>query len=230
MKSAIITQSNYIPWKGYFDAINSVDVFVVFDDVQYTKRDWRNRNLIKTPTGLKWLSIPVEVKGKFRQKINQTRIIDRDWQKSHLGAIRQNYQKAKCFEEVFPWIQELYLSCEHKFLTEINLHFIRRINSFLGISTSIRSSAEFNLDAHKTQRLVNICKELNVTNYFTGPAAKNYIDEAIFCSNEIDIHYWSYDGYPEYVQLYGSFENGATIFDLILNEGKNANKFLKSFK
>ena len=92
MKSCIITQSNYIPWKGYFDSINQVDIFVIYDDMQYTKRDWRNRNYIKTPQGLKWLSIPVEVSGKFHQKINETLISDKSWNRSHWESIKQNYK------------------------------------------------------------------------------------------------------------------------------------------
>jgi len=227
MKKAIITQSNYIPWKGYFDSIAAVDVFVVYDDMQYTKRDWRNRNLIKTPQGLKWLSIPVEVKGKYFQKINETKVSEKGWQQSHLGMLKQNYAKAKYFQDVFPWIEELYQTCNFEYLTEINLHFIQGINKFLGITTPIRLSSEFQLHEEKTQRLVNICKELGSKAYYSGPAAKAYMEEDKFNKEGIKVQYWDYSGYPIYNQLNLPFEHGVSIFDLLLCEGTDAKKYMK---
>src|SRR4030095_11264717 len=103
--SALITQSNYIPWKGYFDSIKLCDVFVVYDEMQYTRRDWRNRNLIKSQEGTKWLTIPVEVKGKYFQKIKDTRIADSNWHNSHWEMIRQSYKSANCFKEMAEWIE-----------------------------------------------------------------------------------------------------------------------------
>jgi hypothetical protein len=229
-KKVIITQSNYIPWKGYFDSIAAVDVFVVYDDMQYTKRDWRNRNLVKTPQGSKWMSIPVEVKGKFFQKINETKVSDLSWTKSHLGILKQNYAKTKCFKDVFPWVEELYYSCNYSYLTDINLHFIRAINSYLGITTELRSSTEFQLHEEKTQRLVNICKDVDGTDYFSGPAAKAYMDIEKFKSENVAVHFWEYSGYAEYEQLYPPFDHGVSIFDLIFNEGKDSIKYLKYLK
>src|SRR5262245_47310638 len=107
-KRVAIVQSNYIPWKGYFDLINSVDEFVLFDDVQYTRRDWRNRNKIKTPQGLLWLTIPVEVKGKFQQKIHDTRVSDLRWQTKHWQSIAQAYGKARYFAEYRECFENLY--------------------------------------------------------------------------------------------------------------------------
>jgi hypothetical protein len=230
MKKVLITQSNYIPWKGYFDAINTCDVFVVYDDMQYTKRDWRNRNQIKTAGGLKWLTIPVEVSGKFSQKINETKIADTTWPKSHLEIIRQNYKSANSYKEVLEFVEEMYLSCKSDFLTEINLHFITKINQFLGIKTEIKYSSEFILHEEKTQRLVNICSQLNGTDYYTGPAAKDYMEENKFTEKNINVHYFDYSGYPEYEQLYGEFVQGVSILDLIFNTGANAPLYMKTFK
>jgi hypothetical protein len=226
-KSCIITQSNYIPWKGYFDAISKVDIFVVYDDMQYTKRDWRNRNLIKTSKGLEWLSIPVEVKGKFYQKIKDTKIVDLKWNKSHLEKIKQNYKQANCFKENLHWLENLYNSCTFDYLTDVNLHFIHHINHYLGINTEIKFSSEFDLHEEKTQRLVNICKDLDVTEYYSGPAAKAYMEESLFKKEKINVNYFDYSGYKDYPQLYPPFEHGVSIIDLILNEGKNAVKYLK---
>ncbi|MCC7051255.1 MAG: WbqC family protein, partial [Bacteroidia bacterium] len=172
MKKALITQSNYIPWKGYFDAIAMTDVFVVYDDMQYTRRDWRNRNLIKTPQGLKWLTIPVEVKGKYFQKINDTVISDSNWNMDHWNMIKQNYSKAKCFDEMKEMVEFWYLTATSKYLTEVNIHFLKNICTFLNIDTEWRLSSEFQLAEEKTQRLVNICKEIKATDYYSGSAAK----------------------------------------------------------
>lgn len=222
----LITQSNYIPWKGYFYAISKVDVFVVYDEMQYTKRDWRNRNLIKTPNGLKWLSIPVEVKGKYFQKINETKVLDKKWNKSHLGTLKQNYNKAKFYKETIGWIEELYMKCDFEYLSEINLYFIREINKFLNIDTEIRFSKDFKLHEDRNMRLINICKDLNASDYYSGPAAKSYMNEELFYANNIKFRYFNYSNYPQYTQLYDGFEHGVSILDLIFNEGIDSIKFL----
>ena len=196
-----------------------MDTFVVYDDMQYTKRDWRNRNLIKTAQGPKWLSIPVEVSGKYDQKIRDTRVADQSWQKSHLDSLYQNYNKAASFKEVWPWVKEIYATCSFSFLTEINLHFIQAINQFLGIETEIRYSSEFELDEERTMRLVNICLAIDATDYYSGPAAKNYMTEKYFEENQINVHYFNYSGYQEYEQFYPPFEHGVSILDLIFNTG-----------
>jgi hypothetical protein len=227
MKKILITQSNYIPWKGYFDSIAQSDVFVVYDDMQYTKRDWRNRNKIKTEQGLKWLSVPVEVSGKYFQKINETRIADKNWNNSHWEIIKQNYKNAPSFKEVSEWVEGVYKNCNYDFLTDVNLHFINHINDFLGIETEIKLSSEFNLDVEKTQRLVTICKELNGTDYYTGPAAKAYMNVVLFEKEAINVHFIDYSSYEEYEQIYPPFEHNVSILDLIFNIGLESNKYLK---
>lgn len=229
-KKVLITQSNYIPWKGYFDSILQSDVFVVYDDMQYTKRDWRNRNLIKTRDGLKWLSIPVEVKNKFTQKINETKISEKTWNKSHLECLKQTYKNANSFKEVIGFVEEMYLTCNHNYLTEINIHFIDKINLFLGISTEIKYSSNFTLHEEKTQRLVDICLDLEASDYYTGPSAKNYMDEIKFKEKKINVHYFEYLGYPEYEQLNGAFVHGVSVLDLIFNVGSNAQLYMKNFR
>ena len=230
IKSCIITQSNYIPWKGYFDAIAKVDTFVVYDDMQYTKRDWRNRNLIKTPQGPKWITIPVNVSGKYFQKINETEVSDNTWTKSHLEIIKQNYRKAPCYREVWPWIQELYLGCNATNLSEINQYFIRAFMVFLGIKTSIRNSSEFVLNEEKTMRLVDICVDLQATDYYSGPAAKAYMQEEFFEDNGIRVHYFDYSGYPEYPQFHPPFEHGVSILDMFFNLGAESKNYFSNGK
>lgn len=223
----LITQSNYIPWKGYFDAIAKVDVVVLYDDMQYTKRDWRNRNIIKTEKGLKWMSIPVEVKGKYFQKINETRISDKNWNTSHINLLKQNYRNATCYYEVIDWVENLYLNCSFEYLSQINQYFIENICTFLGIKIQIIRSEKFELAVEKTERLVNICKELGTTEYYSGPAAKEYMKEELFINENIKVNYFDYSGYEKYDQLHGDYTDYVSIFDLIFNKGKEAYKYLK---
>jgi hypothetical protein len=227
MKKISISQSNYIPWKGYFDLINSVDEFTLYDDAQYTRRDWRNRNKIKTPQGLQWLTIPVDVKGKYFQKINETKISDKGWGVRHWQQIKQNYAKAKNFKKYKDIFEELYLSCKEEYLSEINHKFIIAINQILGIKTKIRFSSEFEIYGDQTEKLINICKQCNATVYISGPAAKSYFDEQLADKENIQVKWMNYENYKEYEQLYPPFEHGVTILDLILNT--DAPKFLKSF-
>lgn len=229
MKKIAILQSNYIPWKGYFDLINMVDEFVLYDDMQYTRRDWRNRNKIKTPNGLAWLTIPVEVKGKYFQKINETKISEKDWAKKHWQSIVHNYSKAKYFKEYKEIFEELYLGCDEEYLSQINYKFITAINEILRIKTKIRWSSEFELVDGQTEKLLGICKDCAADIYLSGPAAKDYLDESLFEAENIKVEWMNYGGYLEYEQLFPPFEHGVSILDLIFNEGPNATKFMKSF-
>jgi len=230
MKKIAILQSNYIPWKGYFDLINMVDEFVLYDDMQYTRRDWRNRNKIKTPNGLVWLTIPVEVKGKYFQKISETKVNEKDWAKKHWQSITHNYSKSKYFKEYKDVFEELYLNCDEEYLSQINYKFIVAINEMLGINTKIRWSSEFELIDGQTEKLLGICKDCNAGIYLSGPAAKDYFDEELAKKENIRVEWMDYSGYNEYEQLHLPFEHGVTILDLIFNEGSNTSKFMKSFK
>jgi hypothetical protein len=229
MKKVAILQSNYIPWKGYFDIINMVDEFILYDDMQYTRRDWRNRNKIKTPQGLKWLTIAIEVKGKYYQKINETKISDKEWAKKHWMQIVQNYKKAPYFKEYKDIFEELYLNMNEIYLSQINYKFIEAVCKILGITTKIRWSNEFNLADGKSERLLGICKDCNTDIYLSGPAAKGYLDEELFQKENIKVEWMDYSNYPEYNQLYPPFEHSVTILDLIFNEGTNAKQYMKSF-
>jgi hypothetical protein len=228
---AAILQSNYIPWKGYFDMINDVDHFVLFDDVQYTRRDWRNRNKIKTAHGLHWLTIPVEVKGKFEQKIKDTKISDGAWATEHWATIKHAYGKAPHFalyKEVF---EGLYQTAgQLKFLSEVNFLFIEAICNTLGIKTHLCWSSDFQLADEKSERLLNICTQLGVEEYVSGPAAKDYLNESLFAERGLSVDWYSYAGYPEYEQLHPPFEHGVSILDLLFNTGPDATKYLRSFK
>jgi hypothetical protein len=225
-KKVAIIQSNYIPWKGYFDVIKKVDAFVLLDDVQYTRRDWRNRNLIKTINGPQWLTIPVDVKGQFEIKINEVTVSDTSWTKDHWNKIKQSYSKAACYKEFSPIIEDAYLQLSEKSLSKINHHFITLINSILEIDTPILWSHDFAVSDEKSRRLLDICKQLKADCYISGPAAKDYLNESIFREEGIEVEWMSYDGYPPYRQLFGDFVHGLSVLDLIFNEGREARKYL----
>jgi len=223
-----IVQSNYIPWKGYFDLINMVDEFVLYDDVQYTKNDWRNRNIIKTDQGSQWLTIPVKHE-KRDQLIINTKISDHRWPQKHWATLSQNYSKAKYFKDHRDLFESLYLSSTDEYLSRINYRFITAINKVLGIDTRLRWSSEFDLQSGRTARLLSICKQCNATEYFSGPAAKTYFDQELARKENINVHWVDYGGYQEYTQLYPPFEHRVSILDLIFSEGPNAHNFMKSF-
>ncbi|KQW97691.1 WbqC family protein [Flavobacterium sp. Root420] len=227
MKKIVITQSNYIPWKGYFDAIALADEFVIYDDMQFTRRDWRNRNIIRTVKGNKWLTIPVEVKGKYFQKINETKISDKNWNIDHWNSIKNNYSKSKNFNDYKDFFEDLYLNSTSLYLTEINFKFISAICKILNIKSNIRFSSEFELKEERSERLANLCLNLDGTDYYSGPAAKAYMNEKVFDKAGIKVHYFDYSGYPEYNQLHNPFEHYVSVLDLIFCEGKNAINFFK---
>ena len=226
MKVAI-NQSNYISWKGYFDMIKSVDLFILYDDVQFTKRDWRNRNKIKTPHGLKWLTIPVNVKGRYFQKINETTVSDKKWNSNHLKTIKGCYSKSEHFLEVFPLIENLYKTANYDMISEINFHFITGICEYLGIDTKIVFSSIYDLSVQrKNERLIDICKQAGAKEYISGPLAKDYIEKDKFEASGIKLIWMDYDGYPEYPQLYGDFVHKVSILDVLFNCGKKSIDFI----
>ena len=231
LKTLAISQSNYIPWKGFFDMINSVDEFIIYDDMQFTKRDWRNRNLIKTPNGLQWLTIPVKVKGKYFQKINETEIEGNDWADKHWKTIQMNYSNAPFFKNTESKIQAMYeAASKERLLSQVNYIFLNGICKILDINTLLRWSSEFNLIDGKTEKLVDICLKTGATSYISGPAAKDYIDEEFFRKSGVNLKWMSYEGYPEYNQLWGGFIHGVTVIDMLFNCDPSSYSNMRSSK
>ena len=224
MKKIAILQSNYIPWKGYFDMIGSVDEFIIYDDVQYTRSDWRNRNKIKTQKGLLWLTIPI---GKHYKKINETEITDMNWGKSHWTTIKYNYSKAPYFKDYKDIFENFYLNTQERSLSKINCQLLKIVTGILDIQTKISFSTDYNLIEGKTEKLINLIQQAGGTEYISGPAAKNYLEEDLFKAANIKLEWMHYDNYPEYDQLFPPFEHGVSILDLIFNTGPEAKKYLK---
>ncbi len=229
MRKVAISQSNYIPWKGYFDLINQADDFVILDSVQYTRRDWRNRNKIKTSNSLIWLTVPVKVKGQYLQRICDVKINGNDWVYDHWKSIELSYKKAKYFDEICMWLKPLYFENEYIFLSDLNKKFIMAILSYLGIKTNILCSSQFKEVSKKDQRILHILKDLSATDYISGPAAKSYIDEENFQAENIKIKWIDYNNYPSYQQLWGDFVHEVSIIDLLFNCGKSSLFHLKEY-
>ncbi len=229
-KRVAVVQSNYIPWKGYFDLIRSVDEFILFDDMLYTRRDWRNRNRIKTPQGVAWLTIPVQVKGGYLdQRIRDTVVSDPHWNVRHWKTIVHHYSRARCFKQYRPLLERLYLGQSETHLSLINYRFLSAICEVLGIQTKLSWSMDYSLEEGKTERLIALCRQAGATEYVSGPTAKGYMDERQFAEAGIALRYMNYEGYPEYQQLYPPFEHAVSIIDLILNEGSESTRYMKSF-
>ncbi len=228
-KKIAILQSNYIPWKGYFDLINQVDEFILFDQVQYTKNDWRNRNLIKTSTDRQWLTIPVKQLNSAEQKICDTEIAQHNWHKKHWQSLLTNYAKAPFFKDFRELFADLYLGCNETHLSQINYRFIIAINAILGITTKISRSSDYAMVEGKTERLVSLCRITHADEYLSGPSAKNYLNESLFNEANIRVSWMDYSGYPEYPQLHPPFQHQVSILDLIFNTGPDAPKFMRSF-
>jgi len=227
VKKVAILQSNYIPWKGYFDLLAFADEFIIYDDMQYTRRDWRNRNLIKTSQGLKWLTVPVQVKGKYDQKIRDTLIVNSDWAVSHWGSITHSYRRAPYFDEIAEWLEPIYLADKHSYISQLNCCLIKSICKYLDISTRITDSSDYFLVEGRTERLADLCKQVGATEYVSGPSAKDYIEASTFQDLGIALTWFEYPQYPEYPQLWGDFAHGVTILDLLFNCGKQSPNFMR---
>ena len=224
MSTVVVLQSNYIPWKGYFDLIHDADVFIFYDDLQFTKNDWRNRNKIKTAQGSKWLSIPVGTNAN--RLICEVALDDAGWQRSHWDSLRQQYEKRPYFKLYRSFFESVYLGKQWKNLSELNQYLIRYIShEILGIPTQFRDSREFELKGQKLDRLLDLLVKSKATRYVSGPAAKDYIQPERFETLGIDLVWKDYSKYPEYPQAHPPFEHGVTILDLLFNVGPEAPRY-----
>ena len=218
MKKVAILQSNYIPWKGYFDVIHDVDIFVYYDEVQYTKNDWRNRNRIYSKNGLQWITIPIS-KQAVKQTISQVVMENSEWQKLHFKSIYYSYKQAPFFHQLEPLLHEVYIDTQWRSLVDINRHLIETIARMIGIKTIFLSSKDFELQGDRVDRLIYLLQQLHANQYLSGPSAKHYLEkhEHKFAENDIILTYKDYSSYPVYDQLSAPFEQAVSILDMIAN-------------
>jgi len=225
-RKVAILQSNYIPWKGVFDMINMVDVFIFFEDVDYTNRDWRSRNKIKTPTGELWLTVPVK-KAPRGTKIKDIEIAQtEDWQRKHYLSFIGNYSRAPFFSKYKYLLEDFYVNHKWTNLSEMNIYMTKTISNILGISTEFMNSKDLATAGTKDDKLIEICKKVGATDYLSGPAAKDYIHNQKFIDAKIGLSYIKYDGYPQYDQLYGDFNPYVSIMDVLFNCGESARDYV----
>lgn len=223
-----VVQSNYIPWKGYFDLIASVDLFVLLDEVQYTKRDWRNRNRIKTPSGPRWLTVPVQVKGRYHQRIDETVVSDPGWAERHWATLEGAYRETPHLGEYADELRAAYEAVSgFERLSDINRALIERTITLLGIDTPVVFSTDLERgapgdQADATLRLVDICVAAEAGEYVSGPAARAYLDTAPFDAAGIGVRWASYEGYTEYPQPHPPFRHDVTALDLLFCTGSDA--------
>lgn len=229
-KVLAILQSNYIPWKGYFDIMAAVDEFVLYDEVQFTRRDWRNRNKIVLNGEPHWLTIPVASKGRYHEPIDTITVSDASWADRHWQTIRQAYRRAPFFETYRDRLAETY---EHaarlEKLSAINELFLTVLSDYLGLTTVVTHSRDVPREAETaTDRLLEICSARSATDYVSGPAARAYIDPEAFSSKAIALHYANYSGYPPYPQDSEILEHGVSVVDLLMHCGPQARDHLKA--
>ena len=230
VKRVAILQSCYIPWKGYFDLINSVDEFILYDDCQYTRQDWRNRNRIKSATGTRWLTIPVRVQGLYSQRLDETTIADPAWADRHWDILKQSYGTAPHFAELAHAVENCYAACSREtLLSMINRMLLGLVCGLLDIRTPIRWSTDYAVSGSSTERVVSLCKEAQADVYLSGPRGRDYLDEARFQEAGVTLEYVDYDGYREYEQPYPPFDHHVSILDLLFCAGPDAAAFMKSF-
>lgn len=214
----VILQSNYIPWKGYFDLIHDADLFIFYDEVKYTKNDWRNRNKIYTRNGLQWLTIPID-KDAVKLKISQVKPRDENWQELHFKSLSMGYKRAPFFSQLEPILNETYLERKWTSLSDLNHFLIKKISLLIGIKTDFADSKKYNLEGERVERLLNLLKQVGATEYISGTAALDYLagKEQLFADSNIKLTFKTYPVYPEYKQLFEPFRQDVSIFDLIAN-------------
>lgn len=222
VKRVAAVQSSYVPWKGYFDLVGRVDEFVLLDDVQYTPRDWRNRNRIKTPHGLLWLTVPVRTRGRSHQRVDEVEVSDPAWAGRHWATLRHAYGRAPAFAAVAPALEALYAGCVHPLLSDVNEHLLRGVCELLGIGTPISRSAPMPDGTDPTERLVELCRRAGATEYMAGPSSWAYLREEEFTRAGIAVRTMRYGPYDPYPQLHGPFEDRVSVLDVLFHTGGDA--------
>ncbi|HVZ22475.1 MAG TPA: WbqC family protein [Vicinamibacterales bacterium] len=226
--TAAVLQSNYIPWRGYFDLIHDADVFVFYDDVQYTVNDWRNRNRVKTANGVVWLTIPVG--NQNDRRICDVQLRDDTWARKHWMTIEQSYRKAPYFSYYERFLRDIYASAWTS-LSELNQTVIRSIaRDLLGITTEFRDSREFVLHQSKSDRLLSLLRQIGATRYISGPAARAYLDVAGYERAGIEVEWKDYGTYPPYPQLHGEFVGGVSIVDTLMCCGDRTPEYVWGYR
>lgn len=223
VRTCVILQPSYVPWRGVFDQIRQADVFVHYDDVQYTRGGWRNRNRIKGLNGSFWITIPVALPGgKMGTRLDETLIsYQRNWQKSHWASIRGSYGRAPHFDALATWLRPFFAQAPDR-LIDFTIPLQEACALALGLTdTEFIRASSLNVGGERSARLVEICRQVGADHYLSGPSAREYLDERLFEAAHISVEYVGYNHAP-YPQLYGDFESQVSILDTLAMLGPNA--------
>jgi len=216
-----ILQPSYLPWLGFFDQMHRADSFVFLDDVQFTRRDWRNRNKIRTPNGWSWLTVPVLQKSRFTQLLKETRIDNSiPWRRKHGEAIRSHYAKAPYFDLYFPALESVY-NKRWDFLLDLCYETLGILQQALGIQVSLLKASEIGIKAVKKEKILALCQTLKASHYLTGDSAQDYLCQEDFDPLGIVLEMQNYR-HPSYHQRYPDFVPYLSVIDLLFNEGEQS--------
>jgi len=223
-----ILQPSYIPWRGYFHQILKSDLFIFYDDVQYDKRGWRNRNQVKTPHGKKWLTIPVKSHGAQTDNIpiNEIKIAwDEPWNESHLKTLHFAYNQAPFYSDYLSLIKPIF-ERHDDFLADLTILLTTEISYCLGNKrTKFLRSSSLPSSGVKSDRLLSLLNQVGASNYISGPSAKDYLELEKFEAAGISVEFMTYD-YPEYPQLYPPFDGNVSILDLLFMVGPKTKEYI----
>lgn len=226
--NCVILQPSYVPWRGFFDQLYKADVFVFYDDVQYDRHGWRNRNRIKTPRGPQWLTIPVKSVGsqwKDATICDMQISWEKAWNRAHFETLRHSYAKAPFFREYEPMMQRWYERRPER-LVDFTIDTTIELARELGIEhTQFARSSTLDCSGTKTDRLLSILKKLRATHYISGPSARDYLETDKLRNAGISVEWMAYD-YPEYPQLYPPFDPQVSIIDLLMMTGPRASEYI----
>mgnify|MGYP000061084719 CR=1 FL=1 len=218
MVTVVVSQSNYLPWKGYFDLVREADHLVLLETVQFTRRDWRSRNRIKSPDGVQWLSVPVNAPGGRLTSVSEGEISDSSWPQKHLRAIELSYRRTPHFEPTFGIISES-LEAGDVYLSELNERILRAMLDHLGIELVVSAARGPIETVDASERILRLVLERGGTRYLSGPAAKSYLDIGLFTAAGIDVDFFEYPDYPEYKQLWPPFRHDVSMIDVLFHLG-----------
>lgn len=227
MKTLVVLQPGYLPWLGFFDQMRRADIFVYYDDVQYDKHGWRNRNRIKSSAGPQWLTVPVRHRGLGQPRILDVEIDPRTpWARKHFGSLRQLYARAPCAKQYLPELEELLMRPWER-LVDLDLAVVAAMAQWLGLTPAIVRSSELGVNGEQSERLLRLCQHLGATRYLSGSAARDYLDVALFEQHGVQVAWQDYR-HPEYLQQYGAFVPYLSAIDLLLNCGDESRAILES--
>jgi hypothetical protein len=216
--TVMVSQSNYLPWKGYFDLVRRADVLVLLDNVQFTRRDWRSRNLIKTPHGVQWLTVPVRTPSGRSTSISEAEVTDSQWAQSHLRALELSYRRTPYFEQVFGLLHEC-LDPKEALLSNLNEQVLRALLNFMELDVEVRVSRGPVEEVDASERILGLAQRYGSTRYLSGPAARAYLDTHMFTNAGVDVDFFEYPQYPEYDQVWPPFRHDVSIVDTLFHLG-----------